>query len=210
MFALTEPTESDIAKFVSQQSRLPFSYTEAGATQVALSDQTVTPHGYNVDHNRVQLGRGADVYTRAVAALKQWRQFDLGWVSIAPRGVEIVEGATVAVKAWVCGMWSLNACRIVYVVDEARPIANETAGNEARVCSRFGFAYGTLPDHIERGEERFLIEWNQTDDSVWYDILAFSQPRHPLVRLGFPVARMMQKRFARDSLAAMKSVINSV
>jgi len=193
MFALTEPTESDIAKFVSEQSQLPFSYSEVGATQVALSDQAVTPRGYNVDHNRVQLGRGADVYTRAVAALKQWRQFDLGWVSIAPRGVKIENGVTVAVKARACGMWSLNACRVVYVIDEA---------------DRFDFAYGTLPDHIERGEERFLIEWNRTDDSVWYDILAFSQPRHPLVRLGFPVARMMQKRFARDSLAAMRSAIH--
>jgi uncharacterized protein (UPF0548 family) len=197
MFALTEPTESDIAKFVSEQSQLPFSYTEVGATQVALSEQTVTPHGYNVDHNRVQLGRGADVYTRAVAALKEWRQFDLGWVSIAPRGVKIEKGATVAVKAWACGMWSLNACRVVYVVDEAHSLA------------RFGFAYGTLPDHIERGEERFLVEWNRIDDSVWYDILAFSQPRHPLVGLGFPIARMLQKRFARDSLAAMKSLFQS-
>src|SRR6185369_918975 len=118
MFTLTEPTESDIAKFVSEQSQLPFSYTEVGATQVALSDQTVTPRGYKVDHNRVQLGKGADVYARAVAALKQWRQFDLGWVSIAPRGVKIEQDATVAVKAWACGMWSLNACRVVYVVDE--------------------------------------------------------------------------------------------
>lgn len=198
MFALTEPTESDIAKFVYEQSQLPFSYSEVGATQVALSDRAVTPHGYNVDHNRVQLGRGADVYARAVAALKQWRQFDLGWVSIAPRGVKIEKGVTVAVKAWACGMWSLNACRVVYIVDEAH------------ATRRFGFAYGTLPDHIERGEERFLVEWNRTDDSVWYDILAFSQPRHPLVRLGFPVARMMQKRFARDSLAATRSAVDSV
>src|SRR5689334_2355778 len=198
MFTLTEPTESDIAKFVSAQSKLPFSYSEVGA---ALADRTVTPRGYNVDHNRVQLGRGAEVYERAVAALKQWRQFDLGWVSIVPRRVKIEKDATVAVKAWACGMWSLNACRVVYVVDEAAAAAHPII--------RFGFAYGTLPDHIERGEERFLIEWNRTDDSVWYDILAFSQPRHPLVRLGFPVARMMQKRFARDSLAAMKFATHS-
>jgi uncharacterized protein (UPF0548 family) len=88
-------------------------------------------------------------------------------------------------------MWSLNACRVVYVIDEPE---------------RFGFAYGTLPNHIERGEERFLIE-RQSDDSVWYDILAFSQPRHPLVRAGFLYARRLQKRFARDSLGVMKSVV---
>lgn len=194
MFTLIEPCEAEILKFVSAQSPLPFSYAEVGATRTDSGNGSSAPRGYNVDHNRVQLGRGAEVYARAVEALKQWRQFELGWVTLAPRGVQIEQGATVAVKAWACGMWSLNACRIVYVVDDA---------------DRFGFAYGTLPGHIERGEERFLIEWNQTDDSVWYDILAFSQPRHPLVRLGFPVARMMQKRFARDSLAAMRSAVKS-
>ena len=191
MFTLAEPSDSDIAAFISAQSSAPFSYSDVGATRGE------SPAGYNVDHNRIQLGKGMPVYQRAVAALRRWRQFELGWVSIAPRGVKIEKDATVAVKAWACGMWSLNACRVVYVVDEAKPL------------TRFGFAYGTLPDHIERGEERFLIEWNQTDDSVCYDILAFSQPRHPLVRLGFSVARMMQKRFARDSLSAMRSAIES-
>jgi uncharacterized protein (UPF0548 family) len=189
MFTLREPSEHDVANFLSQQSNLPFTYAEVGATQ------SRAPAGYTVDHNRIQLGNGGKVYERAVEALKQWRQFELGWVSVAPCGVKIEPGATVAVKAWACGLWSLNACRVVYVVDEAEPIRS------------FGFAYGTLPDHIERGEERFLIEW-QRDDSVWYDILAFSQPRHPLLKLGSPIARVMQKRFARDSLVAMKAAVH--
>jgi uncharacterized protein (UPF0548 family) len=75
--------------------------------------------------------------------------------------------------------------------------------------SRFGFAYGTLPDHAAIGEERFLIEWNHDDDSVWFDILAFSKPRHFLVRLGYPIVRLTQKRFGRESTNAMlKSVMN--
>lgn len=188
MFTLSEPSHQDVASFISSQSDLPFSYAAVGATK------STPPAGYTVDHNRIQLGRGADVYQRAVAALRQWRQFDLGWVSIATPSVKVEQGAIVAVKAWACGMWSLNACRVVYVIDEPE--------------ARFGFAYGTLPDHIERGEERFLIEWNAGDDSVWYDILAFSRPRHPLVRLGFPVGRVMQKRFARDSLSRMRALAN--
>jgi uncharacterized protein (UPF0548 family) len=192
MFTLTEPSGDDITNFLSQQSNRPFSYSEVGATKSSA------PAGYKVDHNRVQLGSGADIYQRGIEALKQWRQFDLGWVSLAPREAKIERDAVVAVKAWACGLWSLNACRVVYVIDE----------NDANSVSRFGFAYGTLPDHIERGEERFLVEWNRGDDSVWYDILAFSQPRHPLVKLGAPVARVMQKRFARDSLHAMKSITN--
>jgi uncharacterized protein (UPF0548 family) len=199
MFTLIEPSESDIAAFISAQSDLPFTYAEVGATQGSV------PSGYTVDHNRVQIGSGADAYRRGIEALQQWRQFELGWVSLAPRGVKIEEGAVVAVKAWACGLWSLNACRVVYVVDDA------TAGEEkAQPITRFGFAYGTLPDHIERGEERFSIEWNRSDDSVWYDILAFSIPRHPLVKLGAPVARVMQKRFARDSLRVMKSTVSAL
>jgi uncharacterized protein (UPF0548 family) len=111
-------------------------------------------------------------------------------VTIVPRGVAVDVGATVAIKAQTLGIWSLSASRVVYLIEESR---------------RFGFAYGTLPDHVERGEERFLIEWNE-DDSVWYDILAFSRPRHPLVKLGSPYARTLQKQFARDSLNRMRSL----
>ncbi len=51
---------------------------------------------------------------------------------------------------------------------------------------RFGFAYGTLPDHAGSGEELFLIEWDRGEGSVWYDVLAFSRPGHILDRLGYP------------------------
>ena len=183
MFKISEPDERDVSEFIAAQRNLPFTYTEVGATN------TTPPAGYNVDHNRTRLGEGEATYQRAVEALKNWQQFDLGWVTLVPRGVMVETGATVAVKARAFGTWSLNACRVVYVIDEAK---------------RFGFAYGTLPDHVERGEERFLIEW-QSDDSVWYDILAFSQPQHPLVKLTFLLARRLQKRFARESLIRMKS-----
>jgi len=89
------------------------------------------------------------------------------------------------------GFYSLNACRIVYVVDEEGPI------------ERFGFAYGTLGEHAESGEERFTVEWNRDDDMVWYDILAFSRPRQMLARLGYPLSRSLQKKFAKGSKLAM-------
>ena len=183
MFRISEPSEQDAVQFVSSQRNLPFTYAEVGATNAT------PPSNYRVDHNRIRLGEGEATFRRAVGALKGWRQFDLGWVGILPRGVAVEVGATVAVKARGFGTWSLNATRVVYVIDEPR---------------RWGFAYGTLPDHVERGEERFLIEWLE-DDSVWYDILAFSRPQHPLVRLSAPLARLLQKRFARESLARMKS-----
>lgn len=182
MFRISEPSERDVEQFISSQRNLPFTYAEVGATN------TTPPASYKVDHNRIRLGDGEALYQRAVEGLKRWRQFDLGWVGIVPNSAAVEVGATVAVKARAFGTWSLNATRVVYVIDEPR---------------RFGFAYGTLPDHVECGEERFLVEW-LSDDSVWYDILAFSRPHHPLVKLNFPLARLLQKRFAQQSLARMK------
>lgn len=72
---------------------------------------------------------------------------------------------------------------------------------------RFGFAYGTTATHAERGEERFLIEWDRVTDSVSYDILAFSRPQTWFVRLGYPVARIYQSRFAASSLQAMARAV---
>ena len=75
---------------------------------------------------------------------------------------------------------------------------------------KFGFAYGTLPDHAESGEEKFIVEWNEADDAVCYDILAFSRPNQFLARLGYPLIRRLQKRFAQDSAAAMKRGVGIV
>jgi len=184
MFLLRRPSIAVIRKFIAQQSELPFSYSATGATR------SRPPDGFTVDHNRVKLGAGKETYERAVAALESWKQFELGWVGIVPSGLAIEVGTTVAIQAETFGVWSLSACRIVYVIDEEEEM------------KKFGFAYGTLPGHVECGEERFTVEWH-TDDSVWYDIFAFSRPRHPLVRLGRPYARRLQKRFARESLAVM-------
>jgi uncharacterized protein (UPF0548 family) len=105
-------------------------------------------------------------------------------------------GQIVAIMGRAVGFWWLNSCRIVYTVDES----GET--------TKFGFAYGTLPGHVESGEERFLIEWNRDTDQVFYDILAFSRPNHILTRLGYPLVRRSQKRFGRDSAASMFRAVN--
>lgn len=188
MFLPTRPSPTRIREFIAAQKDLPFSYPEVGGTK------DKAPPGYTVDHNRVKLGSGKQCYERAVAALREWRQFDLGWVQMVPAGTPIEVGAIVAILTQHFGFWSLNACRVVYLINEDAPI------------TKFGFAYGTLSSHVERGEERFTIEWFAEDDSVWYDILAFSRPNQLLVKLGQPLTRMLQKRFARDSLLRMTAI----
>jgi uncharacterized protein (UPF0548 family) len=189
MLSLRKPSAESIHPFLAAQSKLPFTYAAVGATA------KTPPAGYAVDRTRIKLGEGEAVFQSAIAALRRWEQFALGWVEAWSPDTPIKSGEVVAVMGRAIGMWWLNACRIVYVVDESGPI------------SKFGFAYGTLPGHVESGEERFLIEWNRGGNSVWYDILAFSRPNHFLTRIGYPMVRRTQKRFGRDSAASMLKAV---
>ena len=183
MFLPGKPSEERIEQFISSQRELPFSYQEVGATRRAL------PDGYTIDHHRMKLGTGLQLFKEAALSIGHWKQFDLGWVRIVPERTPVEVGVVVAIVTRHFGFWSLNACRVVYIIDEEEPV------------KKFGFAYGTLASHAERGEESFTVEWHSADDSVWYDILAFSRPNKFLVKVGRPLARVLQQRFARDSLA---------
>jgi uncharacterized protein (UPF0548 family) len=189
MFLLRRPSEQFVQRFLDLQSSMNFSYQAVGATAAR------PPAGYVVDHTRIQLGCGPSAFARAKEALQRWRHFQLGWVETCRPETPIRSGAVVGVMARFLGVWSLNACRIIYVLDEAATV------------SRFGFAYGTLPEHIESGEERFTVEWRQEDGAVWYDILAFSRPHQLVARLGYPIVRKLQRRFARDSARAMAQAV---
>jgi uncharacterized protein (UPF0548 family) len=189
MLALSPPSREAILHFLEQQRDQPFTYPQAGATRGGEA-----PPGFVADHREREIGRGREAFEAAGAAMRRWEMFHLGWVEICWPETPIVPGAVVASVIRFGGVRWVNACRIVYVLDEAR---------------RFGLAYGTLPGHVESGEELFAIEWRD-DDSVWYSISAFSRPRFWLVRLAYPIARRLQRRFAVDSLAAMARAVGSV
>ena len=191
MFSLRMPSTESIRRILSEQAKLDFSYSPVGATA------HTPPAGYVVDRTRIELGAGESVFLAAKAALQRWKHFRLGWVEPWLPETPIQSGEVVAIMAWTAGLWTLNCCRIVYVVDEAGPV------------SKFGFAYGTLPGHVESGEELFQIEWDQNTNIVCYDILAFSRPNHFLTRLCYPLVRHTQKRFGRDLAAAMFLAVNS-
>lgn len=188
VFRFSPPSPAELSAHLTRWNSQPLSYPAAGH---GLTREGKALPGYAVDHNRQLLGHGEAVFACAVAAMQAWHMFALSWVTLLGAG-PIEAGRVVAVMPRHFGLYSLNPCRILYSIDE-----HDRAGR------RFGFGYGTLPDHVARGEERFLVEWRREDDSVTYDILAYSRPRHPLIWLGYPVSRAFQRRFARDSKAAM-------
>ena len=188
MFLFTKPNKPAIDQFLADCREQVFSYSELGATLHAA------PDGYNIDHNRIMLGNGAAVFERAKAAIKAWKMFSLGWVELCYPETPIAAGETVAVLVSHFGFYSLNGARIVYTIDEP---------------DKFGFAYGTLTEHGEIGEERFSVEFDADTEQVWYDIYAFSRPGSLLAKLGYPLSRYLQKSFAHDSKLAMSRAVSN-
>lgn len=188
---LCAPATREVAAFLEASRAVDhFSYPEVGASR----HNAERPRGYDVDHNRAQIGRGPADFAAACVALRQWRMFPAPWTRISPPDTPIAVGATVAMQAHALGLWWVNAARIVYTLDERGPV------------QRFGFAYGTLPAHVEQGEERFSVEL-LPDGTVWYDLRAFSRPRYWPVRMARRLARGLQRRFVRESQAAMRAAV---
>ena len=190
MYLFKKPSDGRFSKFIESQSRLEFTYPSVGTTRTGDN-----PSGFVVDHNRICLGAGEATFDAARRALCEWQHYRFDWIELLRPDGNPQPEQTVGVLARALGLWVLNACRVVYVIEEEEPLR------------RFAFAYGTLPEHAESGEERFQVEWHQEDNSVWYDILAFSRPKQLFARLAYPYVRRKQKQFARESILAMKAAV---
>jgi uncharacterized protein (UPF0548 family) len=190
MFLIAEPNKESIRNFIESQEGASFSYTEVGTSR------NIAPSNYTVDHNRALLGKGGDVYNLAIQAVQSWKMFDLTWTRLCWDNTPIKKGETVAILIKHYGFWSLNAAQIVYVFEEKGEI------------EKYGFAYGTLSEHGERGEERFSVEFHKADQTVWYDLYAFSQPNNFWAKVGYPFSRYLQKQFAIESKQAMQRAVN--
>ena len=190
MYLFKKPSDEWISEFIESQSQLTFTYPSVGASR--NGDH---PLGFLVDHNRIHLGSGQATFDAAKRALCDWQHYRFDWIELHRPSEDPTPNQTVGVLARALGLWVLNACRVVYVVEEEEPVP------------RFSFAYGTLPEHAESGEERFQVEWRE-DDSVWYDIFAFSRPSQLFSRIAYPYVRRKQKQFARDSMRAMKTAVS--
>jgi uncharacterized protein (UPF0548 family) len=186
MFSLTKPARDDVGTRISAASRLALMQSEFLDVDAGLKSDV--PVGYAHDCSRSQLGRGRQTFDAAIRALEHWKQFDLGWVHVADPDARISPGQIVAMLAHTLGLWTVSLSQVVQV---------DRSGNT------FGFLYKTTADHVEEGEERFVLRFGE-DENVWYEIEAVSRPRHVLARLAFPLARIFQHRFVRESHRRMR------
>ena len=193
MITLTRPTELALDKYLAAHRNSLFTYNAVGATR------RESPAGFDVDRHRVFLGHGRGDFERAKQALRAWKMIPAEIGAIHAGDAPLAPGAEVALLLRAPLTWWTNAARIIYTFDGPA---------ETSRIERFGFAYGTLDDHVECGEERFSVEWRADDDSVWYELVAFSRPRHWLAWLGYYFVRWQQARFRRLSGIAMQRAVN--
>ncbi len=127
-----------------------------------------------------------------VEALREWRVHRGAGLELATDGALNV-GTNVAFSAPLPIGFVDGTCRIVAVVNEP---------------DRFGFAYGTLTVHPERGEESFLVV-RDTHNNVRFDVHGVSRPSLPFARVLAPIADRLQDRAVRRYLSAMQHCVSS-
>ncbi len=191
VFHLRRPTDAEIhGQILSVRGR---SFSDP--TFLSLNGLPVTQDigPFARDRSKSSLGFGEAVFQAAKRAFATWQMFDLGWVRIVNLKAPIEFGQIIAVEVCALGLWSVNLSEIRETID---------------VKNEYGFIYATTKQHVEQGEESFLIRLDPVAGEVSYELEAVSRPRHLLAKLGFPVTRSYQHRFARDSHRRMREAVN--
>ncbi|MCA9039228.1 MAG: DUF1990 domain-containing protein [Planctomycetaceae bacterium] len=192
MFQLTRPKTETIREWALSLEEAPFNYSE----HPLFGEREI--RGYDHSHVSVEMGEGVATFEAGQTAFREWKMFPSEMVDLVPLRDEISIGNIVTVVARGGGLWSYNACRIFEVIN-----------NDSDTESLYGFTYATLPGHVARGEERFLLRYDRTTGKVFYEIEVYSRPDHWLVKMIAPYFRFVQRKFRRLSQQAIKRAIQS-
>lgn len=190
MFLFGRPAEARLEQILAGVAGAPLTYPDVGATV----DPDRLPAGYH--HVRVirALGEGDAVFAAAGDGLRSWVLHRGQGFRVLPDDAVVAEGTEVLVDLRLApAVHAVATCRVVWTIDGP---------------DRVGFGYGTLPVHPASGEEAFVVA-RDAGGTVRVEIYAFSRPRHPLVRLGGPVARRQQARATEGYAAALDRYVRS-
>jgi len=147
--------------------------------------------GFKETGGSVMVGHGRSVFDDAVQNLKYWRVHERAGLTVTPRGVEVRESTDVILLMKLLIGYVTVSCRVVSVTQSK---------------DQWGFTYGTLPHHVERGEELFLVAL-APDGAVTFTVRAMSRPGHFLTKVGAPVAQLIQRTATNKYLQAMVDLV---
>lgn len=180
--SLSRPSLNEMFAWIEKHANAVFSYQPQYLTHLPPPVK-----GWNYDRMKEKVGKGQADFDRVRTCIQKFGVFPPEWTHLyhihPPQ-----EGQNVAMHAQFLGVFWVNLCRVLYVIDTE---------------NQYGFAYGTLPQHVEKGEELFLVEIDENED-VWYTIIAVSRPQHWLAFVGYPLIRWLQSKFRKDSLHAVQ------
>jgi len=186
-FRLTRPEPEELRSLVVGGAFDDLSYELVGLSKLAEA-----PSGFHRDRRTCELGRGDEVFDRAVSALRAW-QVHRGSGIVVLADDEPRNDLVVAMSAPLPLGFIDCACRVVDTVDHK---------------DQFGFTYGTLSKHPEEGEESFTIT-RGADFAITFEILAISRPRMWSARVCPPISRTLQHRAAAKYLSAMQCAVSA-
>ena len=194
MFRVTKPTAAAIEEMIAAAERLPSNQSEFLSIQNGLEGRRL-PFFFAHDFSKSRIGNGESNFATAWRAFEEWEMFNLAWARVANPLARIDKGQIVAVEVRSLGVWSVNLSHIVETLNTP---------------TQFGFTYKTTSMHVEEGEECFLLELEPGSGEVTYRLEAVSRPQDVFTRLGLPVTRVFQHRFARDSHRRMREIVSPV
>lgn len=189
MIGLTRDRSRFLAERLERATDEAVTYDEIGLTR-----GSTLPTGYNHDKVSLLVGDGEVAWSRAREAIRLWTAHAHAGITITPADASITEGTTVIASRNFGPVVIAAPCRVVYETEEP---------------TRFGFAYGTLPGHPEKGEEAFHVVLKE-DGAVKAEIVAFSRPDDLPTRIASPLARQIQKAANRRYLEGIRNYVAGV
>ena len=184
MYLLHRPTPAEVSRYRDSQRGRPVFQRQGD-----IPDPP--PPGFHANRGSTRVGLGSANFEAACDAVRRWEMFPGDWLSVDTHGETVACGVTAAVVARCLGIWTVNCCRVVDVQESDR---------------RFAFTYATTDQHALEGAERFTVDW-RGDDTVWFSINAIARPCDWIVRVGLPLVKRLQRRFAVESPQAVERSI---
>ena len=135
--------------------------------------------GWTITDSSMVLGQGRECFDQATQRLFTWQAHRFAGVRVEDLGSDTVE-------------LTIGPTRSRCLILEQKTDADRSL-----------LIYGTLPGHVESGEEAFRVAISP-DGTVTGRCVAFSRHAWIWARIGAPVARMVQLYITRRYLQGMK------
>lgn len=174
----------------SSGPRSQLTYDTVGMSLPTYTDEI--PEGYVVLEDAQVVGKGRDAYERVGWALMHWQINREAGFFVQPQHAAVRLNEHVAVALPLAGLFAVTAtCKVVAIIAEG---------------DRTGFAYGSLPNHPEQGEEAFWVSFDEATEDVTLTIRSVSRPASWFTKLGAPVAAGIQRKAVEHYLEAGESI----